>query len=134
MLAHHWHVHRLWIGRWIFHLTVRTDDTGSFLFSTLEAIIRGKEAIDSHPVHITVPSHLILAHYGNIVFNVACCNTRAASRATCQIDGHSPSVTYFLYRMLMPKIKGGCWFPILCIDRAVPSDIFMHCKRDQFVP
>jgi len=28
VLAHHWHVHRLWIGRWIFHLTVRTDDTG----------------------------------------------------------------------------------------------------------
>ena len=39
VLAHHRHVNGLRVGRWIFHLSVRSDDACSFLFASFQAVV-----------------------------------------------------------------------------------------------
>src|SRR5215471_12139727 len=67
--------------------------TGNRLLDGARLILRADVvAVQPQPVHFAAANHLLLADDGSIVFRLARHHARVASRASTQVDGHTPLV------------------------------------------
>ena len=85
-------------------------------------------------MHVAVATHLVFTDDGNVVFNVASRDTRAATGAGREVNGHAPAVSNVLDGVLVPQIEGLGRLSVLGIDGSILVNVFVNRELNELIP